>query len=310
VRYGCKNGGCGTCKARLLTGQVQERGSSLALSAAEQADGWILLCSCKPLEDCDIDVASMALAEEEFLAGDQPGAFLVEVEHNLSLVPRVRELRLRLIDPVAIRFTAGQFINIEVPGAAAVRSYSIASAPSVMHSIDLLIDVLPGGAFSGALVTGVRPGSRLRLWGPFGQQRVRLSHRPIVMIAGGIGLAPMLSMLAGLAEQKNLRPVTLFFGVPEQTDLFCLERIHHLRAAMPAFQFVPVLTDRWPADWQGETGPITDAVQRRLPNLEGYDAYLSGPAGMIQTGIPMFIERGVRPRNIYYEAFVPTGVDS
>ena len=310
LRYGCRHGGCGTCRVLLVDGEVEQAGSSFALPRADRADGWILACASAPAGNCVIDVSAgpdgMALTEEEFLAGDAVGTFVTEVAEITRLTRDVRGLRLRLLDPGSIRFTAGQLVTVEVPGTAATRAFSMASPPSESGSIDLVVRVLPGGVFSAALDERLAPGDRLRVSGPFGQLKVRLSHRPIFMIAGGSGLAPIESMAADLADRRNTRPVTVFFGVRSAADLFHLERLEAIRGRMPGLEIVPVLSEPGPG-WAGETGLVTDAVDRRLPRLSGYDAYLCGPPAMIDAAVELVTRRGVRPRNVYFDAFVPTG---
>lgn len=307
VRYGCKHGGCGTCKGLLVDGDVKEAGSTFALASSERTEGWILLCASLPSEDCVIDVSSMELTEEEFLAGDQLGSLLTEVETIQPLTPDIRAVRLRLVEPEAVTFVAGQFVNVEIPGSGEVRSFSLANPPSEAHRIDLIVKLLPGGRFSQLLAGTLRVGDRLRVYGPLGQLKVRLSHRRILMIAGGSGLAPILSMLSDLTCKGNTRPVILFFGARRPEDLYYVDRIARIQEAMPALEFIPSLSDAWPEDWRGETGFVTDAVARRLPSLEGYDAYLAGPPPMIDAAIPLLLARGVRARNIYFDAFLPTG---
>jgi NAD(P)H-flavin reductase len=277
----------------------------MALGADERDAGWILPCVSAPLEDCALDVAAMGLTEEEFLAGDRSATFTVELEDDRALTRDVRAVRLRLVEPETMDFVAGQFVNLEIPGTDETRAYSMANPPSERGAIDLLVKVLPGGRFSGLLGGGLRPGARLRVHGPFGQLRVRLSHRPIVMIAGGTGLAPVLSMVADLAARAEPRPVTLFFGVRTAEDLFCMDRLEALRAAMPGLEVIPALSHAWPEGWGGETGLITDVVARRLPSAAGYDAYVCGPPPCVDAAVPLLIARGARKRNVYFDVFTP-----
>src|SRR5262249_45145178 len=102
-----------------------------------------------------------------------------------------------------------------------------------------------------------------------GQLRVRLSHRPILMVASGSGLAPILSMLTDLVEKESQRAVRLFVGVRGADDLFALGQIDAIARALPAFEFVPVLSHDWPADWTGETGALNDAIARHVPSAHG-----------------------------------------
>ncbi len=307
VRYGCKHGGCGTCKARLVDGEVDETRSTFALSRVDRDEGWILMCSSVPVDDCLVDVSGMDLTEDEFFGGDQIGTYLTLVEKIEELTPDIRGLRLRLVDPPNIKFVAGQFVNVELPDSDEVRSFSLANPPSRSDVIDLIIKMLPGGRFAQLLNGQLSVGDKLRVYGPLGQMKVRLSHRPIVMIAGGSGLAPFLSMLTELAEQRSERPVTLFFGARRAEDLYALDRIAELQRRMPALRFIPALSEERPADWHGETGLVTDVVARCMPDLSGHDAYLAGPPPMIDAAVPLLVKLGVRERNIHFDAFVPSG---
>ncbi len=307
LRYGCKNGGCSTCKVLLVDGDIDQRGSTMALSSSERAEGWALLCSAIPLSDCTIDATAMELTEEEFLSGDRTSVFQAEVEGKEFLTSDICNLRLRLIEPESIKFTAGQFVNVEVPGSQEVRSFSMANPPSDRHYVELIVKLLPRGLFSGCLENSLKKGDRLRLYGPLGQLKIRLSHRPIIAIAGGSGMAPIVSMLTDLAGKGNTRPVIFFFGARRAEDLYFQDRIKALKRAMPALETVFALSEEQSAECEGETGLVTEVLARRMPSLKGYDAYLCGPPGMIEAAVPLLLERGVRERNIYLDAFVPSG---
>jgi NAD(P)H-flavin reductase/ferredoxin len=309
LRYGCKNGGCGSCKLQLVDGAVEQGGSSLALSPSEQSGGYMLICTAVPLSDCTLDASAMELTEDEFASGDQTAAFIAEVECKEALAPDIRRLYLRLVEPDTIKFTAGQFVNIEVPGSQAVRAYSMANPPSDRHHIELIVKLMHEGVFSSYLESELKTGDRLRLFGPLGQLKVRLSYRSILAIAGGSGMAPILSMLTDLAEKSNTRPVTFLFGARREQDLYLQDRLESIRQKMPALETIFALSDEQWRGWRGETGLVTEALARRMLNLKNWDAYLCGPPGMIEAAIPLLIERGVRERNIYFDAFVPSGGD-
>jgi propane monooxygenase reductase component len=110
-----------------------------------------------------------------------------------------------------------------------------------------------------------------------------------------------------LAEKQNTRAVTFLFGARREKDLYFQDRLESLRRSMPTLEIVCALSDEQPQGWQGEMGLVTEALVRRMPTLKNYDAYLCGPPGMIEAAIPLLIERGVRERNIYLDAFVPSG---
>ena len=307
LRYGCRHGGCGSCKAVLVDGDTAGSGSSFALSSSEQAEGWVLLCSTTPLGDCTIDVESMELTQEEFESGDGVGSFEAEVTGVAALAEDIRGLRLALREPDRMSFGAGQFVNVEVPGTTEVRCYSMANAPQHADQIELIVKLLPGGRFSGYLESRIAIGDRLRLFGPLGQLRLRLSHRKVLMVAGGSGLAPLLSMLRDMHLKARPRTVELVFGARRRRDLYLLDEIARLAAALPSLEFVPALSEPDADPWAGETGLVTEVIARRHPSLDGYDAYLAGPPAMIDATIPLLTERGVRRANIYFDAFLPTG---
>lgn len=306
LRYGCRHGGCGTCKILVTEGDVEDNGSSYALSTAERSAGWALACSSHPLSDCVVDISAMSLTEDEFFAGDQVEAFDTVVESVTDLTPTIRGVTLRLVDPPQMRFTAGQFVNVEVPGTGTFRAFSMANAPSADSEIELIVRIFPGGQFSEYLKQAAK-GQIVRVFGPVGSLRVRLSYRRILMIGGGSGLAPLLSMLTDLTEKNDRRPVTVFFGARTREELYYLDRLKALCSLCPRAEFVPVVEYADEA-WEGETGRVTDAIARRVRSLKGYDVYMCGPPPMLEVARELVLKLGVREANVYFDAFVPTGV--
>ena len=305
LRYGCKHGGCGTCKALVIEGDIEHGGSSFALTHADRSEGWALLCSSQPLSDCVIDISAMGLTDEEFQAGDQVETFETVIERVTDLTPTIRGVTLRLVNPRQMRFTAGQFVNVEVPGADGVRAFSMANAPSADSEIELIVRLFPGGRF-GEYLKHAEKGQKINISGPVGSLRVRLSYRKIIMIAGGSGMAPLLSILTDLAEKKDRRPVTVFFGARTCDELYYIDRLKALCGLSARAEFVPVVQEAG-NDWNGERGLVTDAIVRRMHSLRGYDAYLCGPPPMVEAARALVIQLGVRDANVYFDAFVPTG---
>jgi NAD(P)H-flavin reductase/ferredoxin len=306
LRYGCRHGGCGTCKAVLVDGEVTGEGSSFALSSAERAEGLVLLCCSNPATDCAIDVESMGLSEEEFLAGDRVGHFETEVIGLEALTNDTWSLGLALREPQTMTFGAGQFVNVQVPGTEQVRSYSIANPPEQADRIELIVKLLPGGAFSTLVSSALAVGDPLRLFGPLGELKLRLSHRRVLMVAGGSGLAPFLSMLRNLERRGRTREIDLVFGARRVADLYHVDELQRLAAALPGVTFIPSLSEPGDDAWTEARGLVTQVISERYPSLDGYDAYLAGPPPMIEATIPLLTARGVRPANIRYDAFVST----
>lgn len=280
---------------------------AFALPNSAREQGWILTCSSTPLADCEIDVSSMDLSDAEFYGGDQVATLAASLVSVESLTPTIYGVILRLLDPPVMRFKAGQFVSIEIPGPTdgAARAFSMANSPAEDSKVELFVKRLPGGRFADYLASA-QPGDIICLHGPLGSLRVRPSYRKMIMIAGGSGLAPILSMLTDLADRHDQRPGCLFFGARTSAELYHIDRLQRLCRARPQFDFVPVVAEPEPA-WNGETGMVTDAIARRMPSLRGYDAYICGPPPMVAAAIALTLRLGVREPNIYYDAFVPIG---
>lgn len=294
VTYGCRTGGCSTCKMRVVSGEVDDRGSSLALSPDERAQGWFLPCVSRPRTDCIIDGG---LDDQRLVERGRPQTFTTELVRNEHLGNHIYALRLRLLDDATIRFTAGQFVNVEIPGTSETRTYSIASAPSDSSHLELLVKRRPQGLFSSLLDGGLALGARLRVVGPFGQLRIRLSHRPIIMVASGSGLAPMLSMLRDLVQKGNTRPVRLFYRQRSPGEVFAHAQLAEIQRAMPVFEYVSLVSTT--------TETLAAAFAHHLPRAHDHDAYLGGSRWCIESTLPVLLELGVRRRNVYFDVFSP-----
>ncbi|HVK72557.1 MAG TPA: 2Fe-2S iron-sulfur cluster binding domain-containing protein [Kofleriaceae bacterium] len=292
VPFGCRTGGCGTCRMRLVEGEVDDGGGALALTPEERAAGWFLPCVTRILTGGVVDAGDLELREHV-----GPRAHATEVVRNERVTPEIHALRLRVLDPDGLQFTAGQFVNVEIPGGTDTRSYSIASAPSRPGELDLYVK-RRDGRFSGLLDGRLAPGAPLRLFGPFGQLRIRLSHRPIVMIASGTGLAPLLSMLHDLADHGNQRPVRLVVQAGGAGELFALDELAAIAAAMPGFELVTVAAPT-------RTGALADTLIGAIGDARDHDAYLGGSRWSIEAALPVLLQLGVRRRNIYFDVFTP-----
>lgn len=306
LRYGCKKGGCGTCRAMVVDGDVEDGSSTFALPTSERNQGWILVCSTRVFGDCVLDISSMELTEEEFLAGDQIEMWETTLVRRELLTPTIYGLTLRVDDPPAIRFVAGQFVNVEIPGTSTVRSFSFANTPRNDGEIELLVRLLPGGCFGEYLGDRAAIGDRVRVFGPLGKLRMRPTYRKIVMVAGGTGLAPILSMLGELADKGSDREVVCFVGARTCTELYHLDRLEALRSSLPGLEVFPVVENA-ENGWRGERGRVTEAIPRVRDSLKGYDAYICGPGPMVDAARDMVVALGVRDRNVYFDAFLPTG---
>jgi propane monooxygenase reductase component len=301
LMHGCKEGQCSACKSFLLDGEVDlERYSTFALPDFEEAEGWTLLCRAHPYSDLEVELINYD--EEVIHGGVPPRTVSAVVDAVEPLTSDIRRLQLRITDDEPFQFKPGQYVDIHIPGEEHHRSFSMANLPAETGVLEFMIKLYPGGRFSGLLVDGsIKPGDVLELTGPYGVFTLRPSSpRRLLFIGGGAGMAPILSLLRSLAETGSEREATYYYGARTAADLFHLEEI----GALPA-RFVPALSDD-SNGWTGETGLITDVVDRLEGDVSEVDAYVCGPPPMVEAAIALLEARGVPEAHIYYDKFTTT----
>jgi propane monooxygenase reductase subunit len=305
LMHGCKEGQCGACKSFLMDGEVDlERYSTFALPDFEEAEGWTLLCRAHALTDLEVELINY---DEEILrSGIAVRTLRANVEAIEPLTRDIRRLVLRLADGENLTFYPGQYVDIQIPGTDEHRSFSMANLPTDRGRLEFMIKVYPGGRFSGLLADGeLSVGDELELRGPYGVFTLRNSSiRPLLFIGGGAGMAPILSLLRALVEQGSERTAVYYYGAREEQDLFHVDELTELARELPDMRFVAALSDK---DWEGETGLITDVVDRSEADLADVDAYLCGPPPMVDAAIDLLVRRGVPEGHIYYDKFTTSG---
>lgn len=303
LMHGCKEGQCSSCKSFLLDGEVDlDKFSTFALPDFEEQEGYTLLCRAHALSDVEIEL--LHYDEERIRSGTPIVTATTEVEAVEELTHDIRRLVLRVRDPEALEFNAGQYVDIGIPGTEGEhRSFSMANAPGEPDRLEFMIKLYEDGRFSGLLANGtsIAVGDELTCKGPFGMFTLRdSSPRRLVFIAGGAGMAPILSLLRSMAEKGTTRPATFYYGARTQEDLFALEEIERLRGELPSLEFVPALSEE---EWDGETGLITEVVDRMEDDLADVDAYLCGPPPMVDAAIALLEARGTPESHIYFDRF-------
>jgi benzoate/toluate 1,2-dioxygenase reductase subunit len=226
-------------------------------------------------------------------------------EATVAGVDRLSETTIRLRVTVAepIGFLPGQYVNIAVPGTGETRAYSFASHPDATDCA-FLIRHIPGGLMSGWLADRAQPGDRLGFTGAFGAFYLRPVERPLLMLAGGTGLAPILSMLEALAETGCAQPIRLIYAVTRDADLVEIDRIEALAARLPTLDWFSVVAD--PASAHPRKGYATHHLSAQ--DVEGADVYLCGPPPMVEAVRGWFRDHGVKPAQFHFEKFNPAGV--
>jgi NAD(P)H-flavin reductase/ferredoxin len=306
--HNCRAGGCGECKCRLLKGKVRElTDKSYILSAEELRENYVLACQSIPRGDIEVEVQ---LRDAGTLAHVRSSAASI-----VRLAPLTHDiLHLALDLEHALAFTPGQYGELSAKDGSAAgvtRSYSFANVPDASgtsRSAEFFIRKVPGGRFTEWLFGEAKVGDSLDLNAPFGDFVLRESSAPMLCIAGGSGLAPVISLLEGaLQSLRRPREVTLVFGARAQADLYMLDEIEALRREWPvSFNFVPVLATE-PADsaWQGRRGLIANHLAELVgDSLCDQQAYLCGPPGMIDSCIPGLKAGGVQDSEIFFDKFL------
>ena len=271
--YGCKDGACGSCKCKLVSGQVaQSNFQRKALSEDEEAQGFVLTCSAKALSDITLESRQVTPA----------GALPVKkMPTRVSSLTRktddVMVMQLQLPANDTFVYRAGQYVEFILRDGAR-RSYSMANAPSQGPGIDLHIRHMPGGRFTDLVFGSMKEKDILRIEGPMGSFFLREeSSKPMVFLASGTGFAPLKALLEHMQHCGITRPVTLYWGGHRPADLYMDDWVRAQCDAMPNLHYVPVVSDALPEDaWQGRTGFVHRAVLEDFPDLSGHQVYACG----------------------------------
>jgi propane monooxygenase reductase subunit len=301
LMHGCKEGQCAACKSFVLDGEVDlDRYSTFALPDYELEEGWTLLCRAHAVSDLEVELINY---DEEILrSGVELRTVRTRVEAIEPLTRDIRRLELRVLEGEGeMSFRCGQYVDIHIPGTDEYRSFSMANVPSDDGRLEFMIKLYPGGHFSSLLSDGtLKAGDELEVTGPYGVFTLRDTDRPLVFIGGGAGMAPILALLRSMADRGITRPAVYYYGAREEQDLFHLEELAELQAMLPSFRFVPALSD---AEWEGETGLITEVVDRLEQELAEVDAYLCGPPPMVDAAQELLLSRGVDEAHIHFDKF-------
>jgi len=307
LMHGCKEGQCGSCKSRVLSGDVEMlKYSTFALPDYERETEHVLLCKMHAFSDIEVELLNF---DEELLShAIAVKSFDARLTKVTALTHDIRLLEIELDKPM--KFFAGQYVDLTLPEAGITRAFSMANAPVEGTHLSFIIKKYPNGAFSSQLDGALQPGAVLTAKGPYGTCYRRENRSgPMLLIGGGSGMSPLWSMLSDHVQSGDQRPVRFFYGARTRADLFMLDEIKAMTAALPDFEFIPALSHAAPDDqWDGETGFIHEVVQRRLraePLGGVIDAYACGPVPMIDAVLPVLQMSNVEPDHIYFDKFTP-----
>jgi CDP-4-dehydro-6-deoxyglucose reductase len=295
--YGCRNGACGSCKGKLLAGEVDYGAHQAAtLTDDEKRQGYALFCCAKPRSDLTIEVRELRRA------GDAPVKRLpCRIETIAKPAADVAIVKLKLPANERLQYLAGQYIDILLKDGKR-RSFSLATPPHADALLELHIRHIHGGLFTEALFTQYKGREILRIEGALGSFHLREdSDKPMIFIAGGTGFAPIKAMLEHCFYREVTRPMVLYWGVRSLADLYLPQLPGEWQTRHPHFTFIPVLSapslkDHWP----GRTGLVHQAVLDDFRDLAGYQVSAWGAPPMIDAARRDFVEQRRLPADEFY----------
>jgi NAD(P)H-flavin reductase/ferredoxin len=291
----CRVGACGSCKCRVLEGKAKElTETGYLLSAAEIDGGYILACQSVPLSNLSIEVDLSQQSRRRRVTGRVIAQ--EKVTHDIT--------RLTLQLDGAMPYTAGQFAYVSIDGLdGVVRSYSFATPARKDSRVSFFVRKVPGGQFSSLVNDADVLGRSVHVEGPEGNFWLRPGAEPILFVAGGSGLAPILAILEEAVASRVSRSATLLFGAREEQDLYALDAIQSIAQRWHGtFQFVPVLSAVGEdSTWTGKRGFVTEAIPELLEN--DAHVYLCGPPVMIDGALGLLEELSVPSKHIYFDRF-------
>jgi benzoate/toluate 1,2-dioxygenase reductase subunit len=297
----CRDGACGTCRGLCESGSYNMPESTYiedALTPEEAAQRQILACQMKPTSDCVVRIPATSAACKTGVS-DFP-CKLASVEQLSASTIR---FSVALDTPQLLDFLPGQYVNIKVPGSDQTRSYSFSSAPGAPLA-SFVVRNVPQGLMSTYLSDQAQAGQALSFTGPFGSFYLRPVQRPVLLLAGGTGIAPFLSMLETLAAKGFTQPVRLVFAVTNDHDLVALEQLDRIAATHPQFHYVTSVAAQ--ASSHPRKGYATAHVEPGWMNGGDVDIYLCGPVPMVEAVRTWLDSTGVKPASFHFEKFSAT----
>lgn len=297
MSYSCMAGRCGTCRCRVLDGAVMEGAGEQQRPLDGNVD-YVLACQTYLTEPCTIEIP-----EPDEVVVHPARIVKATVAAIEDLSHDIKRLLLRPAKPIG--FSPGQYVQLQFTPAH-VRPYSMAGL-SGDALFEFHVRLVPEGRVSGYIARDVRVGDAVKVSGPLGTAYLRRRHEgPMLCVAGGTGLAPILSILRGALEGQMTNPIHLYFGVRSPRDIYGMTWLAHLQRDNPRLTVHVVVTSGGDPTVH-RCGLVTDAIEQDHGDLQGWRAYLCGSPPMVEAATVLVRRKGIAAGHIYADAFYTQG---
>ena len=293
ISYSCMAGRCGTCRCTVLKGAVLESGREATVTNPH-AEDYVLACMSTLTESCTVKIPE----PDEVVT--HPARIIKATV--VSIEDETHDIKRIVLKPAKpLEYSPGQYATLQFTRDH-IRPYSMAGLDSDEH-LEFHVRLVPGGRVSGYITETLKPGDSVRVTGPLGTAYLRRKNEgPMLCIAGGTGLAPVLSIVRGALESGMDNPIHVYFGVRSKDDVYCTEVLASLQARYANLKVHVVVTVGDVADTQ-RSGLVTDAVDADWPSLEGFRVYLCGSPPMVDAATLLVMRKGVPAEHVYADAF-------
>ena len=302
--YGCKDGACGSCKCKKISGEVQlGTYQTKALSDKERAQGLVLTCCATALSDVVLESKQVTSADA-FPMRKMP----VRIASLEKVSSDVMRIFLQLPATELMQYHAGQYVEFLLRDGSR-RAYSMANAPHTLAAdapkVELHIRHMPGGKFTDHVFGAMKEKDIQRVEGPQGSFYLREeSAMPIVLLASGTGFAPIKALIEHMQHKGITRPTRLYWGGRRPSDLYLNDWVLAQLPLMPHLQYIPVVSDALPEDaWSGRTGFVHMAVLQDTPSLAAYQVYACGAPIVVDSAKRDYVASGLPEDDFFADSF-------
>ena len=298
ISYSCMAGRCGTCRCKVVSGSVIETGREAKITNPGEG-GYVLACTSVLTESCAIEIP-----EPDEIVTHPARIIKATVTAIEDATHDIKVIRLKPAKPLS--FSPGQYATLQFTPDH-VRPYSMASL-CTDGELEFHVRRVPDGRVTGYLFNELKVGDAVRVAGPLGTAYLRTRHEgPMLCVAGGTGLAPILSILRGTIDAGMANPVYVYFGVRSPQDIYGLEQLQVLQTALPSLKVEVIVTTD---DDQGSgkrIGLVTDAIAHDISDFQGWRAYVCGAPPMVEATAALLKQRGIQEQHVYADAFYASG---